>query len=192
MAGRGRGRGSTLPAWMTVRGEQARAEANHAYLAAKSESSAAEHDGLPDSWRKVPSKSRKGEFSYLHLPTGLKQKGVPAGEPSEAEIAAFVAGQGGLGVRLGTKESSSRGPCVAQPPQEQEQEQERGSGASVVTLPSSAATSFLDSMSGVLQGASEGGSASGSAAADRDAGGGQARGGRAAHRTAEPQPKPKP
>ena len=49
MPGRGRGRGTTLPAWMTVRGEQARAEANHAYLAAKRESAAAEHDGLPDS-----------------------------------------------------------------------------------------------------------------------------------------------
>ena len=37
------------------------------------------NDGLPASWRKVPSKRRKGEFSYLHLPTGLKQKLAPTG-----------------------------------------------------------------------------------------------------------------
>ena len=88
--GRGRGRGSTLPAWMTARSEQARAEADHAKKSAEGPG----NDGLPDSWRKVASKSRPGEFSFLHLPTGLKQKAVPTGEPSEAEIAAFVAAQG--------------------------------------------------------------------------------------------------
>ena len=39
-------------------------------------------DELPASWQRVPSSSRPGEFSYLHVPTGLKQKVRPDGEPS--------------------------------------------------------------------------------------------------------------
>ncbi len=57
-----------------------------------SESSTAE-TAVPDaerpllpSWVRVPSRSRPGEFSYQHLPTGLKQTKFPETEPSAAEI----------------------------------------------------------------------------------------------------------
>ena len=45
----------------------------------------AERPLLP-SWVRVPSRSRPGEFSYQHLPTGLKQTKFPETEPSAAEI----------------------------------------------------------------------------------------------------------
>ena len=40
---------------------------------------------LPPSWRKVPSASRPGEFSYLHLPTGFKQAFFPESDEPDAE-----------------------------------------------------------------------------------------------------------
>ena len=43
---------------------------------------------LPSSWKRVPSKSRPGQFSYQHLPTGLKQTRFPTSEPSSEEVAA--------------------------------------------------------------------------------------------------------
>jgi hypothetical protein len=43
---------------------------------------------LPPNWRSVRSKSRPGQVSYLHVPTGLKQSGWPCKEPSDKEIAA--------------------------------------------------------------------------------------------------------
>eukprot|EP00308_Calcidiscus_leptoporus_P018089 CAMPEP_0119379274 /NCGR_PEP_ID=MMETSP1334-20130426/51979_1 /TAXON_ID=127549 /ORGANISM="Calcidiscus leptoporus, Strain RCC1130" /LENGTH=200 /DNA_ID=CAMNT_0007398735 /DNA_START=9 /DNA_END=611 /DNA_ORIENTATION=+ len=46
---------------------------------------------LPSSWKRIPSKSRPGEFSYLHLPTGLKQAKLPDGEPSSDVISAHFA-----------------------------------------------------------------------------------------------------
>ena len=45
---------------------------------------------LPPSWRKVPSASRPGEFSYLHVPTGFKQAEVPTADaPPPAAFAAW-------------------------------------------------------------------------------------------------------
>ena len=41
---------------------------------------------LPPGWQKVPSQSRPGEFSYLHLATGYKQQAFPAGEPTAADL----------------------------------------------------------------------------------------------------------
>ena len=46
---------------------------------------------LLSSWQRVPSKSRPGEFSYMHVPTGLKQARFPESEPSSDEIAAHFA-----------------------------------------------------------------------------------------------------
>ena len=45
-------------------------------------------DQLPEGWRRVPSSSRPGQFSYSHT-SGLKQSKRPSRPPSEAEIAAF-------------------------------------------------------------------------------------------------------
>ena len=55
---RGRGSSATLPAWMTVHTEQGRAEASHAHLQQKFAGTGPVNDGLPLSWRKVPSKTR--------------------------------------------------------------------------------------------------------------------------------------
>jgi hypothetical protein len=44
---------------------------------------------LPRNWKAVPSQSRPGQFSYVHVPTGLKQSRVPTGEPSEEAVEAF-------------------------------------------------------------------------------------------------------
>jgi serine/threonine protein kinase len=45
---------------------------------------------LPPSWRKVPSASRPGQFSYLHVPTGYKQAHFPEqDELPEAVLAAL-------------------------------------------------------------------------------------------------------
>jgi len=47
---------------------------------------------LPPSWRKVPSASRPGCFSYLHVPTGYKQSEVPTTDaPPPAMLAAWKA-----------------------------------------------------------------------------------------------------
>ena len=47
------------------------------------ESPSGDERRLPPSWRKVPSASRPGEFSYLHEPTGFKQAAFPdSDEPS--------------------------------------------------------------------------------------------------------------
>ena len=40
---------------------------------------------LPPNWRKVPSTSRKGEYSYVHLPTGFKQADFPLTDEPSAE-----------------------------------------------------------------------------------------------------------
>ena len=42
---------------------------------------------LPRDWRAVPSKSRPGETSYVHVPTGLKQARFPESDPSPVQIA---------------------------------------------------------------------------------------------------------
>ena len=44
---------------------------------------------VPVNWQVVPSKSRPGDWSYVHIPTGLKQSRRPSGEPSAAAVAAF-------------------------------------------------------------------------------------------------------
>ena len=44
---------------------------------------------LPRNWKAVPSQSRPGQFSYVHVPTGLKQSRAPTGEPSEEAVEAF-------------------------------------------------------------------------------------------------------
>lgn len=45
---------------------------------------------LPPNWKKVPSASRPGSFSYLHLPTGYKQAEVPTSDaPPPAALAAW-------------------------------------------------------------------------------------------------------
>ena len=46
---------------------------------------------LPPSWRKVPSASRPGEFSYLHVPTGYKQAMVPERDELPPEVQAMLA-----------------------------------------------------------------------------------------------------
>jgi serine/threonine protein kinase len=43
---------------------------------------------LPPNWRKVPSSSRPGSFSYLHLPTGYKQADVPTTDAPAPELLA--------------------------------------------------------------------------------------------------------
>ena len=50
----------------------------------------AERPLLPH-WQRVPSRSRPGEFSYLHLRTGLKQRKFPVSEPSDTEVAEHLA-----------------------------------------------------------------------------------------------------
>lgn len=50
---------------------------------------------LPPSWRKVPSASRPGEFSYLHMPTGYKQAEMPTTDaPPPAALAAWTKANG--------------------------------------------------------------------------------------------------
>ena len=52
--------------------------------------------GSGSSWRKVPSSSRPGEFSYLHMPTGYKQVEVPTTDaPPPAAFAQWRATKGG-------------------------------------------------------------------------------------------------
>lgn len=56
---------------------------------------AAIDSALPPSWRKVPSASRPGQFSYLHVPTGYKQSEVPTSDaPSPAALAAWQRANG--------------------------------------------------------------------------------------------------
>jgi len=50
---------------------------------------------LPRTWRKVPSASRPGQFTYLHVPTGYKQVDVPTTDaPSPEMFAAWKAAKG--------------------------------------------------------------------------------------------------
>ena len=53
------------------------------------EMSSAGEGALPPGWRAVPSVSRPGQRSYVHMPTGLKQSKRPLEEPSEEAVAAF-------------------------------------------------------------------------------------------------------
>ena len=47
---------------------------------------------LPSSsWQRVPSKSRPGEWSYLHVPSGLRQRTFPTDDPAAAAVGAPVA-----------------------------------------------------------------------------------------------------
>ena len=41
---------------------------------------------LPPSWRKVPSQSRPGQFSYVHVPTGYKQAHFPERDELPEEV----------------------------------------------------------------------------------------------------------
>ena len=45
---------------------------------------------LPPSWRKVPSNSRPGEFSYTHLPTGYTQAFLPERDELPEEVTAML------------------------------------------------------------------------------------------------------
>ena len=66
-------------------------------------------EDLPSSWKRVPSASRPGEFSYMHVPTGLKQKKFPGGDPSSDDIAAhFAALRKRAGSDSGSAGSSKR------------------------------------------------------------------------------------
>ena len=46
---------------------------------------------LPPGWRAIPSKSRPGEVSYFHEPTGLKQARLPTATPSAEAVERFLA-----------------------------------------------------------------------------------------------------
>ena len=43
-------------------------------------------EALPPNWKKVPSSTRKGEFSYLHVPTGFKQAFFPTGDAPSDDV----------------------------------------------------------------------------------------------------------
>jgi serine/threonine protein kinase len=45
---------------------------------------------LPPSWQKVPSKSRPGQFSYVHVPTGYKQAFFPERDELPEEVIAML------------------------------------------------------------------------------------------------------
>ena len=50
---------------------------------------------LPPNWKKVPSASRPGEFSFLHLPTGFKQADFPTTDaPPPAVLTAWQKAKG--------------------------------------------------------------------------------------------------
>ena len=69
-------------------------------------------------WKRVPSKSRPGEFSYLHLPTGLRQTTVPHRDPTDEEMKKFINMQAepknsGIGnVALGVKRREAAKPML--------------------------------------------------------------------------------
>ena len=70
--------------------------------------------GLP-SWRKVPSSSRPGAFSYLHVPTGFKQAEIPTSDtPSSATLSAAgiraTSTRHAAGRAFGSSRASSSGP----------------------------------------------------------------------------------
>ena len=44
---------------------------------------------LPENWRAIPSRSRPGQYSFIHVPTGLKQSKRPSDEPTEQDVEAF-------------------------------------------------------------------------------------------------------
>ena len=46
-------------------------------------------DCLPPNWKTVPSRSRPGQHSYVHVPTGLKQSKRPSEDPTEEAVEAF-------------------------------------------------------------------------------------------------------
>jgi hypothetical protein len=72
-------------------------------LGKKKKAAAVASEGdLPPNWQAVPSKSRPGETSYLHVPTGLKQGNRPTKEPTDKEIVAFLVkcrARGGTGAK---------------------------------------------------------------------------------------------
>ena len=50
------------------------------------ESGEASGEKLPPNWKRVPSSTRKGEFSYLHMPTGFKQAFFPTSDEPSGEL----------------------------------------------------------------------------------------------------------
>ena len=88
---------------------------------------AANERPLPPSWKKVPSASRPGEFSYLHVPTGYKQAFPPERDELPAEVQAALAkatfSPGGQ-KRMPPPTAMGPGP-VHTPRQQQQQQQQR-------------------------------------------------------------------
>ena len=79
-------RGATPPSRVNPTGVQPRGATPPSRAATPS---GMELPGLP-SWRKVPSSSRPGAFSYLHVPTGFKQAEMPTSDaPPPATLAAW-------------------------------------------------------------------------------------------------------
>lgn len=66
---------------------------------------------LPSDWRAIPSKSRPGETSYVHTPTGLKQARFPTEDPTPAQIA-----QHHEAVRAAKEKKRNGGGRTAKPP----------------------------------------------------------------------------
>ena len=81
---------------------------------------------LPPSWRKVPSSSRPGEYSYMHMPTGYKQAFFPTRDDLPAEVqaalakATFTPSKQPQGTpRAGATPGPSPGPTAKGTPQQQ-------------------------------------------------------------------------
>ena len=71
-----------------MRGEDLRSVGSAACPAAAADTATR---ALPRDWRAVPSKSRPGSISFVHVPTGLKQARFPESDPSPAQIAEHAA-----------------------------------------------------------------------------------------------------